>query len=305
MTSMIIPPFLKKGDTIGIVATAKKVSYEELLPGIHLLQSWGLEVKLPTNIFNSYNQFAGTDQERRNDFQQLLDDIDVKAILCARGGYGTVRIIDQIDFSNFKKNPKWIAGFSDITVFHSHIHSQFKTATIHSAMAFNVTKNERAAATLKEALFGTLTEYKFPAHDLNRKGGAESLLVGGNLSLLYALNNTASDIDTDGKILFLEDLDEYLYHIDRMMLNLKRSGKLAKLKGLIIGGMSDMKDNAIAFGKTAEEIILDAVNDYDFPVCFNFPAGHIEENRAIYLGREITLKIEKASSSINFRDIAV
>lgn len=293
--TMLIPDYLKKGDTIGVAATARKVSFQELQPAINLFEKWGLKVKLGKNLFNIHNQFSGTDNERASDLQQLLDDNEVKAIIGARGGYGTMRIIDKIDFTAFKKNPKWITGYSDVTALHSHVIQNYKAAVIHGPMAFNVTHNETASESLRKALFGELFDHSFPSHPLNKIGSSEGVLVGGNLSIIYAIVGSKSDINTDGKILFIEDLDEYLYHIDRMMISLKRAGKLDKLKGLVVGGMSDMKDNAIGFGKSVEEIILDAVKEYDYPVCFNFNAGHIEGNNALYLGRKIKLEVAERS----------
>ena len=296
---MTIPSYLKKGDKIGIVACARKISKEELQPAIDILKGWGLEVVLSKNLFNSYHQFSGTDEQRTEDLQTMLDDTSVKAVISARGGYGTVRIIDNLDFTTFKKNSKWIVGYSDITVLHSHIHN-FGIETIHATMPVNFEKNEEAAETLRKSLFGEIINYEFQSHPLNRKGIAEGLLVGGNLSLLYALSGSVSDITTKGKILFIEDLDEYLYHVDRMMMNLKRSGKLNELAGLIVGGMTDMKDNAVPYGKSAEEIILDAVKEYNYPVCFNFPAGHIERNLALYFGRNCALNVGE-KSTLNYK----
>jgi muramoyltetrapeptide carboxypeptidase len=224
------------------------------------------------------------------DLQTMLNDPLIKAVISARGGYGTVRIVDKIDFSQFKKTPKWIVGYSDITVLHSHVNN-LKIETLHATMPVNFTKNLEATESLRKALFGENLNYQIEAHPMNKKGGAQGIVVGGNLSLIYALTGSVSDIDTNGKILFIEDLDEYLYHIDRMMMNLKRSGKLSNLAGLIVGGMTDMKDNTIPFGKTAEEIIIDAVKEFNYPVCFNFPAGHVDKNMAIYLGREAKLKV--------------
>jgi muramoyltetrapeptide carboxypeptidase len=284
------PEFLKKGDKIGIVAPARKVSMEEMLPAIEILTNWGLEVVLGKNLFCEENQFSGSDEQRAEDLQTMLNDSSIKAIISARGGYGTLRIIDKIDFSKFIQQPKWIVGYSDITVLHSHIQT-LGVATIHATMPINFTKNTEATESLRKALFGEPIIYKTPTHRLNKntENSIEGEIIGGNLSLLYALAASSSDIDTTGKILFIEDLDEYLYHIDRMMLNLKRSGKLTDLKALVVGGMTDMKDNAIPFGKTAEEIILDAVKEYNYPVYFGFPAGHIDRNLALYFGKEIKL----------------
>lgn len=296
--SLIQPSYLKKGDKIGIVACARKISREEMAPAIEILKSWGLEVVFGKNVFNAYNQFSGTDGERAEDLQTMLDDASVKAIISARGGYGTMRIIDKIDFEKFKRSPKWLVGYSDITVLHSHIHT-LGIETVHATMPINFHKDAEALETLRKALFGEKIDYEITAHSLNRKGIAEGEFIGGNLSLLYALTGSVSDIDTTGKILFIEDLDEYLYHIDRMMLNLKRAGKLSGLVGLVVGGMTDMKDNAIPFGKTAEEIILDAVKEYNYPVCFNFPAGHVDKNLALYLGKKAKLEIS-ATTKLSF-----
>lgn len=290
-----IPQLLKAGDSIAIVATARKISEAELTPAIQLFESWGLRVLLPNNIYAEVHQFAGTDEQRAADLQWAIDNEEVKAVVCARGGYGTVRIVDRIDFSHFAQNPKWVVGYSDVTVLHSHIHTSLGIATLHATMPLNipadaVKKDYPSTTALRKALFEGNTEFQTNKHELNRAGEATAMVVGGNLSILYSLCGSASDIDTDGKILFIEDLDEYLYHIDRMMQNLKRTGKLEGLKGLIVGGMTDMHDNTIPFGKTAEEIVMDAVKDYDYPVCFNAPFGHIgTENKALVLGYEVRM----------------
>ncbi len=297
------PPYLKPGDKIGIVSTARKISREELQPAVECFQKEGFEIVFGKNLFKELNQFSGTDDERAEDFQLMMDNSEIKAVLCARGGYGTVRIIDKLDFTTFRKNPKWVCGFSDVTVLHSHIWQNFEVETIHSIMPVQLKKlggESDAAKTLVKSLKGEGLNYQFPVHPLNRSGNAEAVIVGGNLSILYSLLGSVSDIDTAGKILFLEDIDEYLYHIDRMMMAMKRAGKLDKLKGLVIGGMSDMKDNTIPFGKNAEEIIVDAVKEYNFPVCFNFPAGHIDTNCAIYLGRKVKLEVLNTNSSLSF-----
>jgi muramoyltetrapeptide carboxypeptidase len=297
------PPYLKPGDKIGIVSTARKITREELQPAVECFQKEGFEIVFGKNLFKELNQFSGTDDERAEDFQLMMDNPEIKAILCARGGYGTVRIIDKLDFSTFKKSPKWICGFSDVTVLHSHIWQNFGIETIHSIMPVQLKKlggESDAAKTLIKSLKGDTLDYQFLTHPLNRTGSAEAILVGGNLSILYSLLGSVSDIDTAGKILFIEDIDEYLYHIDRMMMAMKRAGKLDKLKGLVIGGMSDMKDNAIPFGKNAEEIITDAVKEYDFPVCFHFPAGHIDANCALYIGKSAKLEVSKAKSTLVF-----
>ena len=294
---MKIPPTLKKGDTVAIAATARKTSKEILEPSVQILKNWGLKVVFAPNLFKEENQFAGSDKDRVAGFQWALDNKDVKAIILACGGYGGLRVIDDLSFRYFIKNPKWIVGYSDTTVIQSHV-TNLGIASIHGTMAFQFTKHEQATESLRKVLFGEQQEYEADFHKLNRTGEAKGEIVGGNLSLLYALSGSLSDIDTKGKILFIEDLDEYLYHIDRMMLQLKRSGKLKNLKGLIVGGMSDMKDNAVPFGKTAEEIIWDAVKEYKYPVCFNFPAGHIDKNLAFYIGKKAELKVTKKGSEL-------
>ena len=206
-------------------------------------------------------------------------------LFCARGGYGTVRIIDHIDFSIFKTKPKWIAGYSDVTALHSTLHN-LNISSLHSTMPINFANNtSNSLESLKQALFGNKIAYNFQRHELNRAGETKGKVVGGNLSIIYSLLGSNSDINTDDKILFLEDLDEYLYHLDRMMMNLKRNGKLSKLAGLIVGGMNDMNDNTIPYGKSANEIIAESVSEYNYPVAFNFPAGHISNNNTIILGQ--------------------
>jgi muramoyltetrapeptide carboxypeptidase len=291
ISSKRTPAMLKQGDTIGIVAPARKVSREEMKVAFDLITSWGLNIKEGKHLFGASDQFSGSDEERASDMQDMLNDQEVKAVISARGGYGCLRIIDRLDFSTFLKTPKWLVGYSDMTVFHSHLHL-LGTETIHGTMPINFGKDAVSTESLRALLFGEPVNYSWDSSPFSRQGKAEGELVGGNLSLLYALSASKSDIDTKGKILFLEDLDEYLYHVDRMMLNLKRSGKLAGLRGLLIGGMTEMKDNAIPFGKTAEEIILDAVKEYEFPVAFGFPAGHTDRNLAIRLGRKMTLDVQ-------------
>ncbi len=290
------PPFLKQNDTIGIVAPARKVQKEDILQAAKIFESWGLKVVYGKNLFAEENQFAGSDELRKNDFQQMLDDENIKAIVCARGGYGVSRIIDHLNFNKFLQKPKWIIGYSDIGVLHCHINTNFKIQTLHSAMPAefpSFQENSLALTSLRQQLFGEIIAFpSVESHPLYREGIAEGILVGGNLSILYSIQNTASEIDTTGKILFIEDLDEYLYHIDRMMENLKRSGKLSNLKALVVGGMTKMHDNGIPFGKTAEEIIADKVREYNYPVLFNFPAGHVEENNfALRFGEKYKLEV--------------
>ncbi len=294
---MKIPPALKKGDTVAIAATARKTSKEIIELSVDILKNWGLKVVFAPNLFKEENQFAGSDKERAAGFQWALDNKEVKAVILACGGYGTMRVIDAVNFKKFIKGPKWVVGYSDTTIIQSHL-LNLGIASIHGTMAFQFTKHEEATESLRKVLFGEKQEYEAPANKLNRIGEAKAEIVGGNLSLLYALSGSQSDIDTKGKILFIEDLDEYLYHVDRMMLQLKRSGKLKNLKGLIVGGMSDMKDNTVPFGKTAEEIIWDAVREYKYPVCFDFPAGHINRNLAFYIGKRANLKVTKKGTTL-------
>ncbi len=297
-------PFpLAKGDTIGIISTARKIREKEIRPALKTIQDWGFEVVLGKTIGADEHQFAGNDDLRAADLQAMLDDPGIKAVLCARGGYGTVRIIDKIDFENFRKNPKWVAGFSDVTVLHSHIHQHFGIPTIHSTMPLVFHQNtDLALNSLKRALTGRPSDHSCAAHPLNRSGVAEGLLVGGNLSILYSLTGTDSDLDTKGKILMIEDLDEYLYHIDRMMMNLKKAGKLDQLGGLVVGGMSEMNDNENPYGLTAEEIIREQVEPFDYPVCFGFPAGHVPDNRACILGKSYQLSVAQKSVSLQQKD---
>jgi muramoyltetrapeptide carboxypeptidase len=300
---MITPAYLKPGDTVAIVAPARKVLPAEIEPAIQKLKQFGLEVITGEHLFGDYRQYSGTDSERGSDMQQMMDNPAVKAIFAARGGYGTVRIIDQLDFSAFCRQPKWIVGFSDITVLHSHVHQRFGIETLHAAMPLTfpaVGENPETMESMRLALFGSPLEYAIPVAPVSRVGTASGILTGGNLSILYALNGSVSDADTRGKVLFIEDLDEYLYHIDRMMVNLKRSGKLAGLAGLLVGGMTKMNDNAIPFGRSAHEIISEAVAEYDFPVCFGFPAGHIPDNRALILGRKVTLNVNENDCILKF-----
>jgi len=296
---MIIPKKLKVGDKIGIISTARKITIEELIPAIKTLESWGLQVVLGTNLFEEDDQFSGTVEQRTADLQSMIDENSIKAILCARGGYGTVQIIDSINFTNFKKNSKWIVGYSDVTVLHSHLNN-LGIASLHATMPVNFQSNTKESLTsLKNSLFGNLNSIACRSHPFNKFGKIEGNIVGGNLSILYSLLGSQSDINTAGKILFIEDLDEYLYHIDRMMLALKRNGMLGELKGLIIGGMSDMNDNSIPFGKTAEQIILEYTKGYDFPICFGFPSGHLSDNRCLRLGINSVLEVNKNYVSLS------
>ncbi|MDR2084838.1 MAG: LD-carboxypeptidase [Bacteroidales bacterium] len=300
---MICPPYLKSGDSVAIVAPARKIALSEISQSIEILQSWGLKVIFSKNLFESYDQFAGTDMQRADDFQEAINNPEIKAIFCARGGYGSVRIIDQIDFSPLLSSPKWIIGFSDITVFHSKLNT-LGIESLHAPVL--TTLSDAPPETLikiKNTLFGEALQYNIQlnkANSLNIDGECTGELIGGNLSILYSLLGSNCDIDFRNKILFIEDLDEYFYHIDRIMTALKRAGKLSELNGLIVGDIAKMNDNSIPFGKTAEEIIHDIVGEYNYPVCFNFPAGHIPNNNPLILGRNISLTINKTNINIDF-----
>ena len=294
------PSYLQPGDTVAITCPAKKLP-RNIEDAVKLLESWGLSVILGETVNASWHQFAGSDDLRSTDFQRFLDDSSVKAIFAARGGYGTIRIIDRLDFSGFENHPKWIIGFSDITVLHSHIQSLYKTESIHGQMPLTIREgSEISLETLRKALFNEEFNYSYQSQVKNRSGTAEGILIGGNLSLLVIMAGSVSEQDYSGKILFLEDVGEYLYSIDRMMWNLKRSGKLNNLKGLIIGGFTELKDNDIPFGQTAEQIIMEHVKEFSFPVCFNFPAGHIQDNRALIFGRMSTLRVEEQQVNLSY-----
>jgi muramoyltetrapeptide carboxypeptidase len=290
---MLIPNQLKIGDTIGILSTARKFTSEQLEFCIQLLNSWGFKVVIGSSINAEEHQFAGADTLRAKNLQDFIDDPNINAILCARGGYGTMRIIDDIDFSNFKNNPKWICGFSDVTVLHQHLQT-LGIASIHSSMPslFPTDVNHTTLISLENALKGKELNYHVKiSNDNLRMKNVEAEIIGGNLSLVYALQGSPSDIKTDGKILFIEDLDEYFYHIDRMMCSLDRAGKLKNLAALLVGGMTDMKDNLIPFGMNVPEIIHHYTKKYNYPVLFDFPAGHWEKNYAIRLGQVAKIEI--------------
>lgn len=289
---LLRPQALQPGDTVYILSTARKITLEEITPAINVFESWGLKVQIGKTIGKEYRQFAGTDAERKEDFQIALDDKNVRAIICARGGYGTVRMMDDLNYDEFMKYPKWVVGFSDITYLHVHISNSIGIQTLSGAMPFSFAKSTpMAIESLKNELFGKRNQYIIEPNELNRKGEAQGILIGGNLSILYSITGTKSGMNTSNKILFLEDLDEYLYHIDRMMMNLKRSSKLHDLAGLVIGGFTDMKDNKVAFGTTAYEIIAENVAEYNYPVCYGFPAGHVDDNRALVIGGTYKLSV--------------
>ena len=295
------PTYLKKGDTIMIVAPAGFVpDSTEIEPGIALAKSWGLEVIVGNNAFKKHNHFAGTDAERQSDLQYALDNINIKAIWCSRGGYGTVRIIDQIDFTAFEQHPKWVVGFSDITTLHSTIHN-LGIATIHATMPGGMKRaSDEAKQTLYKALFGYSYDLEIPTNPLNKMGNAKGVLIGGNLSILNSMIGSFSEVNMNGKILFIEDVGEDLYRVDRMMYTLKRTGALKNLKGLIVGDFDYDVEKDTLFGGTHREIILNVVKDYNFPVLFDFPAGHVRDNRALIFGKEIHIEVNETVSKVSY-----
>lgn len=293
------PNYIKSGDTIGIAAPAGKIDMALVDVAKTVFESWGLQVVVGKSVEKQYFQFAGTDEERFLDMQSMINNDTIKAIVCARGGYGTIRLMEQLSFKKFRRKPKWLVGFSDITVLHAYINNALKIPTIHGPMPKNFkTATPDSIESLKKSLFGEKIKYSVPAHDLNRKGNASGILVGGNLSILYSLAKTKYDCRYRNKILFIEDLNEPLYHIDRMMHSMKMRGVFNKLHGLVVGGMTDIKDTKETFGKDAYEIIRDTVKDYKFPVCFGFPAGHFENNHALIMGRQISLQVSEKGTEL-------
>ena len=289
--------YLTKGSTIAIAATARHVDKEMIENAINIFESWGLNVLVNESLFARQNAFAGSDEIRAKAFQELLDNKDVNAIIIARGGYGTVRIIDQLDFTKFIQNPKIIAGFSDVTVLHAHINQNFENSTLHSCMPVTMQGkyfNTATIESLKNALFGNSITIQFAQHTFNKNQTVSGELIGGNLSVLFSLLGSSSDLNFDNKILFIEDIGEYFYHIDRMMQTFKRAGKLKNLKALIVGGMNDMNENSspFAFNKSCYEIIQETVQEYNFPVFYGFPAGHENLNLSVYLGKNCSITFD-------------
>jgi muramoyltetrapeptide carboxypeptidase len=302
---MQLPPYLKPGDLVSIAAPARWVDPEDIKNFLSLLEQEGLKT-ITGSIFTRHHQYAGEDKDRLDDLQKMLDHPDIKAIFCARGGYGTMRLLDKIDLKGFAEHPKWVVGFSDITALHAYLQMRIGVASVHAAMPYTLkdvtdTKNP-AVESLFRILKGEFPSYTVPAHSLNRKGKSSGILLGGNLSLLYSLTGTLFQFPTKGAILFLEEVDEYLYHIDRMMQNLKLAGMLENLAGLVVGGLTDMHDNEVPFGKNAAEIIREAVEEFDFPVCFDFPAGHVEGNMAMVLGRQVSFEVNDDGSQLAYID---
>jgi len=306
-----IPPYLKKGDTIGITCPAGFITLEDIQPAVLKMKEWGFEIKIGNTVGKKDFTFGGTDEERLQDLQQMLDDKTIKAIMCARGGYGAVCIIDNVDFKKFIAKPKWIIGFSDITVIHSHLSKNFGIASIHSKMCNSFPSDWSKAEpvqvetieSIQKCLVGERMAYTVTPNEKNKTGNAEGVLIGGNLKTLETLAGSKSDINTDDKILFVEDTGEYLYSIDRMFWNLKRSGKLSKLKALVIGGfkIKASEDPADEFGKNIYDIVLEKVKQYNYPVCFDFPVGHQKNNFALKCG--VKHKILVTPSSVNLSEV--
>lgn len=287
----LAPPYLKSGDKVALLSTARKVEYEIIEKTVLMFNEWGLEVEIGETMSSSFHQFAGDDMMRTRDFQKAIDNPEVKAIFCARGGYGTVRMMDNLNFTKFAQNPKWVVGFSDVTYLHSLINNQLNIQTIHAAMPATYKNTDlKAIEAIKNLLFGN--EIQYPLEDCRWEKGdtMRGEVVGGNLSILYSITGTKSGFDTTNKILFIEDLDEYLYHIDRMLINLKRSGKLEHLKGLIVGGMTDLHDHDTPFGFGVEDMVLEHCEKYEYPILFNFPAGHIFKNYPIIFGKDLSFR---------------
>ena len=301
MNNMLQPPYLKKNDMVTIIAPAGKIALSLVANGARLLQQWGLRVKIGKYVGAEYLGFAGTDEQRCADLQAAVNDPASSAVLCARGGYGCGRIVDNVDFSAWLDNPKWFIGYSDVTVFHARL-QQLGLQSIHGVMPKNFPENSSNESTesLRKALFGELPKYTVPAHPLNKTGAAKGVVRGGNLSLVVNVSATPDEVDTTGAILFLEDVNEYLYSVDRMMNNLQRSGKLKKAAGVIVGDFKDSKPDEEFPGKTVYEIIADYLQPLDIPVCYGFPAGHDEPNYSLYFGRETSLVVADAGVTIKF-----
>ncbi|XZF13319.1 S66 peptidase family protein [Chitinophagaceae bacterium MMS25-I14] len=298
---MIIPPYLKPGATIGITCPSGYVSPDRVSYAVEVLQHWGFKVEIGQTVGTEHFYFSGNDDARLTDLQYMMDEPGIDAILMGRGGYGMSRIIDRLDLTAFKKNPKWVCGFSDITILHSHIHTQTGIATMHSPMcgAFKPETEELDyLQCFRKALAGEPLKYEIPAATFNRKGMAEGVLTGGNLAILAHLTGSASEADTTGKILFIEDIGEYLYNLDRLLLNLKRAGKFDQLKGLIVGSFTDMQDTDRPFGQHVEQIIWDKVKKYDYPVLFNFPCGHQDVNYTLRLGMNYRIEVGEHGSCV-------
>ena len=298
----IQPPFLKQGDEVAIVSPSFAIDEIKISDGVKALEGWGLKVHIGKNVFKKSGPFAGTDAERLSDLQEFTDNIKIKAIICSRGGYGMLRIIDKIDFSRIRRHPKWYVGFSDITALHLWLCEKFNTVSIHGEMPLNYANPEKSAGnlgSLRDALFGEWKPVEWEGGFL-RSGRVSGEVTGGNLSLIYSLSGTPADIKTKGKILFIEDEGEYLYHLDRMLISLKLAGKLDSLAALVAGGFSKMEETKTPWGKTPEEIISGIVSEFEYPVFFNFPAGHIADNHAFYIGRKAEIEVKGKRARLSY-----
>lgn len=304
---MIQPPYLKAGDTVAIVAPSGilKNRNDEVQQAIDLLESWGLHAVVGKHVFSKADHFAGTDDERCEDFQNALDDPKISAIWCARGGYGTVRVLDKLDYTKFKNNPKWLIGYSDITALHNQFHNE-RIESIHAMMCVSLTEDKEGLketiSTFKDAIFGKSLSYTLSGSTYNKVGIVKGPLVGGNLTILHTMLGSKTSIDTSGKILFIEEIGEYKYHIDRMLQSLKRAGYFDNCKGVLVGDMTKMRKNTTPWGTSVEQLILDALAEYDFPIAFNMHAGHEDDNRAMILGRTVELKVDKDKSTLVFEN---
>jgi muramoyltetrapeptide carboxypeptidase len=298
----IQPPFLKPGDEVAVISPSFCIDENILYDSIKLLEQWGLRVRIGKNAFRKNGPFAGSDEERLSDFQEMTDDRDIRAVFCSRGGYGLSRIIDKIDFSALDSNPKWYSGFSDITVLHLWLSEVCGIISVHGEMPLNFNSPDKTPdtfITLRKALFGELSNLEWEG-DFYKQRNAKGEITGGNLSLLYSLAGTPAEPETKGKILFIEEVGEYFYHIDRMLTSLRLSGKLEDLSALIIGGMNKLEDAKIPWGKTIEETILDILSGYQYPVLFNFPAGHISDNRAFYIGKKAEIQFSDQKAILQY-----
>jgi len=296
----VLAKYLRENDVVAIVSPSGIVEKEPIEKAITMLESWGLNVKCGKNVFNRFGIFAGTDVQRIEDFNEMIHDDDVKAIFCSRGGYGAARIVSELDFEYLYKHPKLIIGFSDVTVLHSALQNR-GISSVHAVMPNSFSKTHpHSLASLKNVLLGNAIDYSFPFHPCNREGEARGILVGGNLSILYSLRGTPYDLDFSDKILFIEDVVEKLYHLDRMLMNLDLGGCLKSLKGLILGGFSEMSDGTIPFGKSSEDIIKSVVKKYSYPVIFDFKAGHIHENLALLFGQEVFISSQQSGCLLSF-----
>jgi len=306
-TNLIQPSYLKAGDTVAIVAPSGvlKNRNDEVNRAKKLLESWQLHVVIGKNVFKQADHFAGTDDERCQDFQNALDDPKIKAIWSARGGYGTVRILDKLDYTKFLEQPKWVIGYSDITALHNQIHN-LGVQTLHAIMCVSLPSDlseiEKSILTFKETLFGQYLSYNLQGSKYNKTGNSSGQLVGGNLTILHTMLGSKESLNTSGKILFIEEIGEYKYHIDRMLQSLKRAGYFDNCKGVIVGDMSKMRKNTTLWGSSVQQLVLDALSDYNFPIAFNMPAGHEDDNRALILGRQIELSVTKDNTTIKFKE---